>query len=131
GYLFSNSQPRSFLTFTHCQNRCLNKNELLGLVASAGIQKTPHLLPKIVAESDKTLVIQAPDKQPPIHLIAIPKKDIRDISELNAEDKEYLTDVYAILGKIVREKKLTNYRIVTNGIGYQDKTYLHFHLLAE
>lgn len=131
GYLFSDSQPRSFLAVNDCQKKCLNKNELAGLLVSAGIQKAPFLIPNVVIETDKTIVIDSPDIENRIHYIAIPKHDIRDASDLTNSENEYLTDVYAVFGKIIREKKLGNYRIVTNGRGYQSKTYLHFHLLAK
>lgn len=131
GYIFADSKPRSFLAINDCQNRCLNKNELAGLLVSAGIQKTPFLVPSVVIETDKTIVIDSPDTENRIHYIAIPKHDIRDASDLTSGEKEYLTDIYAVFGKLIRENKLVNYKIITNGRGYQSKTYLHFHFLAQ
>lgn len=131
GYLFSSSQPRSFLAVHQCQNRCLNPNELAGLIGSAGIQKLPHIIPVIVFETDKTVVIESPIKQARTHYVVLPKRDIRDASDLTNDDKEYLADAYAVLGKMIREKKLEKYKITTNGRGYQHVTYLHFHLLSQ
>ena len=56
GYLFSQSQPRSFLALNRCQN-CLTHEDLLGLVASVGIQKFPGLMPFVVFETDKTIAV--------------------------------------------------------------------------
>lgn len=131
GYLFSNSQPRSFLAINRCQNRCLNPNELTGLIGSAGIQRLPHVVPIIVFETDRTIVIESPIKQARIHYVALPKKDIRDASDLTSEDNKYLVDLYAVLGKLIRDKKLVKYKIITNGPGYQHVAYLHFHLLSQ
>ena len=47
GYLFSKSQPRSFLALNRCEN-CLSPEDLLGLVASVGIQRFPKLVPSVV-----------------------------------------------------------------------------------
>lgn len=51
GYLFARSLPRSFLALNSCGDQCLRPNDLLGLLASAGIQRTPNWLPFVVAES--------------------------------------------------------------------------------
>ena len=45
-----------------------------------------------------------------------------------AQDAEYLADVFKVTGEIVREKNLVDYQVVTNGPGYQSVSYLHFHL---
>ena len=56
GYVFSDTQPRSFLALNMCKGTCLRPNELLGLVASVAIQKFPGFVPSIVIETDKTIV---------------------------------------------------------------------------
>lgn len=131
GYLFSNTRPRSFLALNNCAGTCLRTNELLGLATSVGLQKFSGLIPSVVKETDKTLVIESPNPQARLHFLLIPKKDIKNIAELSDEDKEFLMDVFKVAGEIIREKNLLNYRIATNGPGYQTATYLHFHLIAE
>lgn len=130
GYLFSDTRPRSFLALNKCEGTCLQANELLGLAASVGVQKFSALAPSVVKETDKTIVIEHPSPQARLHYLVIPKKDIKNIAELSDADGEYLLDAIKLAGKIIREKNLTNYRITTNGPGYQSATYLHFHLTA-
>jgi len=145
GYLFNQSQPRSFLSLTRCQD-CLSPKDLAGLLASVGIQKLPSLIPFVVLETDKTIVIKNPltevrgsgpfspvkARRPDTTLdyIIIPKKDIKDIGQISKEDAPYLLDAYAVARDIIEKEKLSNYRIYTNGPGFQDVTYLHFHLTS-
>jgi histidine triad (HIT) family protein len=130
GYLFSDSRPRSFLALNHCNGNCFNSNELLGLVASVGIQKFGALAPSVVKETDKTIVIESPTPQARIHYLVIPKKDMKDIASISDTDADYLLDAIKVAGEIIREQNLRNYRLTTNGPGYQTATYLHFHLTA-
>ena len=130
GYLFSDTQPRSFLTFHECQNTCLEQKELLGLLGSVGIQKFPDLIPSLVKETEKTVVIKHPFPQSDLHYVIIPKKDIRDAQDISSEYASYITDAYAVMSAIIREKNLRDYKIITNGPGYQTVGYLHFQLVS-
>ncbi|MBU0546665.1 HIT domain-containing protein [Patescibacteria group bacterium] len=130
GYLFRDVQPRSFLAIDHCDDNCLNPNELLGLIGSVGVQKLPGLIPFIVKETNKTIVIDSPIHEAAIHYIIIPKKDIKDAGDISESDRDYLIDAYAVIGQIIREKNLTRYKIYTNGPSYQTVNYIHFHLLS-
>lgn len=128
GYLFSDTQPRSFLAVNRCEARCLKPNELLGLLASVGIQRFGGQLPGVVAETEKTIVFKHPLPSAPVHLLIIPKRDIRNIADATAADREYITDALLVAGELVRERKLTRYEVTTNGPGVQQAAYLHFHL---
>jgi histidine triad (HIT) family protein len=130
GYLFSDTRPRSFLALNKCAGTCLQANEFLGLLTSVGIQKIPALIPSVVKETDKTIVIESPRPQARIHYLVIPKKDIKNIEELSDADGEYLIDAFKVVQEIVKEKNLSDYRLTTNGPGYQSVTYMHFHLTA-
>lgn len=130
GYLFRDVQPRSFLAIDNCTD-CLNPNELLGLIGSVFLQKFPDLIPLVIKETDKTIVIDSPIHQAPIHYVIIPKRDIKDVSNISESDREYLVDAYTVIGQIIREENLIQYKVYTNGPHYQTITYLHFHLLAD
>jgi histidine triad (HIT) family protein len=130
GYLFANTRPRSFLALSSCERTCLQTNELLGLLTSVGIQRFPGLIPKVVKETDKTIVIEHPRPQARLHYLVIPKRDIKNIAELSDSDNEYLIDAFKVAREIIKENNLTDYRLTTNGPGYQGVTYLHFHLTA-
>jgi histidine triad (HIT) family protein len=128
GYLFSNTRPRSLLALNKCEGKCLNTNELVGLLASVGVQRFSSLVPSVIKETDKTIVIEHPSPHARIHYIVVPKRDIKSIGELSDFDAEYLADVFKVISEIVREKNLVDYQVVTNGPGYQSVSYLHFHL---
>lgn len=130
GYLFSDTQPRSVLALNRCAGTCMQANELMGLLASVGIQKVPALIPSVIVETDKTIVMEHPSPQARAHYLIIPKRDIKNIGEMAEGDQEYLLDVFKVAREIIHEKQLVNYRLNTNGPGYQGVTYLHFHLTA-
>ena len=128
--LFSDTQRRPFLTLRDCEGNCLQPNELVGLMASVGVQKFPELVPGVVKETDKTIVVDQPGAHSGVHYLVIPKRDIRNAAVLSDSDRDSLVDLFAVMGEIIREKKLTDYQILTNGPGYQTVSYLHFHLVA-
>ena len=130
GYLFATSQPRSILTIHRCEN-CLSRADLLGLMASVGMQHFSGLIPFVIFETNKTVVIKHPFATERIHYVFFPKKDIKNIEEISEANAQYLTDAYFAARRIIEEEKLSKYRFLTNGPGYQDVTYLHFHLVAE
>jgi histidine triad (HIT) family protein len=130
GYLFSDTQPRSVLALNKCEGTCLQPNELLGLLTSVGVQKLGVLVPSVIKETDKTVVVEHPSPQARIHYLIIPKRDIKNIGQISDADGPYLLDAFNTASEIIREKNLTNYRLTTNGPGYQGVTYLHFHLTA-
>jgi histidine triad (HIT) family protein len=134
-FLFSDTQPRTFLEVKNCSafsadNNCLSGKELLGLLASIGIQKFPSVLPEVVLETSKTVVLKHPKPETPIHYLIIPKKDIKNIGEISEQDQAYIMDAFAVIRKIAQKEGLFNYQIITNGPGQQQVTYLHFHLMA-
>ncbi len=129
-YLFSDTRPRAFLTLHNCEGDCFRANELVGLLASVGIQRFSGLVPAVVKETDKTIVIEQPGARPGTHYLVIPKKDIKNSGDLSDSDREYLIDAFAVMGEIIRERKLNDYQILTNGPGFQTVAYLHFHLVA-
>lgn len=130
GYLFSASQPRSFLAVHRCQARCWQPSELAGLLASVGILKLGAVLPGIGLETDLTIAVMSPLPQVPVHYLIFPKRDIKDIADLTAEDQAYWRDAFAVIGALVRERGLTRYEVRTNGPDLQQLRYLHFHLLG-
>lgn len=130
GYLFSHTRPRSFLALNRCEGTCLQANELAGLLTSVGIQKFTRFVPSVVKETDKTIVVEHPSPQARLHYLVIPKKDIKNIAELSDTDHEHLIDLFKVVREIIKENNLSDYRVTTNGPGFQGVTYLHFHLTS-
>lgn len=130
GYLFSDTRSRSILALHRCEN-CLHPNEVLGLIASVGIAKTPGLVPSVVLETDKTLAIAHPAPSARRHFVIIPKRDIKNVGEIGAEDEAYLVDSFAVMTELIREYDLSTYRLWSHGPGNQMVAYLHFHLAGK
>jgi diadenosine tetraphosphate (Ap4A) HIT family hydrolase len=130
GYLFSKSEPRSILEVTNCKNRCYKPNEVAGLIMSAAILRGPFVFPNVVRESDTCLAIRHPRPWDRVHYVLFPKQDIRNITTLTLADTPYVMGCFAMIRDLVLQDKLEKYRVYTNGPGYQDVAYLHFHLIA-
>ncbi|MEZ5523520.1 MAG: HIT domain-containing protein [Pseudomonadales bacterium] len=111
--------------------KSLSKKELAGLFASVLVQKTPSLIPRVIAETDRTLVFEHPRPKHKLHYIFMPKTDIQDLGKLGEEDRESLLDLFSAIVSQINKQKLHNYRVWTNGPGRQDVSYLHFHLGAD
>lgn len=131
GLTMKKVQPRSVFALTNCDNTCLGAKDVLGILTSIGIQDLDNFIPEKVAETDKTVVIKNPFPEADIHYLVLPKKDIKDTGQLNSENLEYITDAFKVMNNIILEQHLTDYRIITNGPGLQNTTYLHFHLRAD
>jgi hypothetical protein len=131
GYLFSSSQPRSFLAIPNCEGRCARPNELAGLLASAGILKLPAAIPGVIADSRDCFAIRHPRPEGREHFVLFPKQDIRNIADLTPDDQPFVIGCLALAGELIRAHKLVNYRLHTNGPGLQHIAYLHFHIVAD
>ena len=135
GYAFSQTQSRSLLSINQCQD-CFRPKDLARLIASVGINKFSGLIPDVVFETDKTVVIKNPFRvqhgdfaKGSIDYVIFPKKDIKNIGEISVADAPYIFDAILTARHIIEENKLINYELLTNGPGFQDVSYLHFHLL--
>jgi len=129
-FLFSKTVRRPLIATQDCHisNACLNQKQLLALFASVGLEKFPGSIPGIVMETDKTIVVTDPVSDAKVDYVVIPKKDITDIGNLGSEDTPYLIDAYAVIDQLIARDKAVNYKVLTNGPGFQDVAYLHFHL---
>lgn len=129
GYLLVDIQPRSFLAVKKC-DKCWRTNEILGLMIAADITKDLKLIPDVVHETDRVVVVKHPIPRSRVHYVLFPKKDIKDIADVTDAEQQYISDIVSLIGDIVREEQLDNYRVISNGPGYQTVRYLHFHLLS-
>src|SRR5690349_17142193 len=67
-----------------------NPKDILGLVGTLGIRgMAGHLesIPGVVMETDRTFAIAVPDRWNRVHYVLVPKKDIRDVGQISAEDQ--------------------------------------------
>jgi hypothetical protein len=131
GYATRDVQPRSFLAVDRCDH-CWSPSELAGLLGSIGVQRLGGHLPLVVLETNRTIVMRIPTlSRRGQHYVAGPKRDIRDPAHLAPDDVPYLVDAFAVMGRLVRDRGLHRYRIVTRGPGDQSVNYLHFHLFSD
>ena len=128
-WLFCDTRPRPLLTCKLSRtptDSAFSRSQLAGLLASVLVQKCPHLIPRIVLETDKTLVFKHPRHK--IHYMFVPKRDIKNIGELSAYEGEHIVDLFACMVTCINRLAIRDYKIWSNGPGKQDVAYLHFHL---
>lgn len=98
-----------------------------------GITKMGKILPhQVISETGTLVCFYHPRPEYPIHILLVPKEEIRDLMYLNPEDDEFLRDLFTAVRSLVEELNLQErgYRLVVNGGEYQDFPQLHFHLLS-
>jgi histidine triad (HIT) family protein len=88
---------------------------------------------EIIYEDEQLIAI--PDIAPvaPVHLLIIPKKEIRDLHSLAGEDLIVLQQVVLVAQKLARRYHITDgYRLLTNSGEEAGQTvfHLHFHLIG-
>jgi histidine triad (HIT) family protein len=85
-----------------------------------------------ILETDSLLCFYHPQPTYPVHILLVPKKDIRDLSQLDPMKDEFLPDLFVTVSKLVDELGLEQkgYRLIINGGEYQEFPQLHFHLVS-
>lgn len=84
-----------------------------------------------VLENETCLAIHDIAPRAPIHILIIPKKEIKDFQEL---DPQTMQDLLCFIQEVARKMQLDQkgYRLITNigKDGGQEIPHLHFHLLG-
>jgi diadenosine tetraphosphate (Ap4A) HIT family hydrolase len=130
GMLFHDVQPRRPFT-SEGGLHFWDTSQITGLVGAVMIKDAPALIPGYLFQTERSVAMMypvGPDRRH--HFVVIPKRDIYDAGTLAKGDEPYLIDAFAVLGRLVRERKLVHYKIITNGSGEQLVSYLHFHLVS-
>ena len=127
GYLNSVSKPRSVLALKNCDN-CWHPNEITGIITSVAIQKFPDWVPSVVLETETVIAIRHPAPAARHHYVVFPKRDIKNLSDLELKDRDQVADLHLTIRDLIVKNKLKNYRVWSNGQGIQIIGYLHFHL---
>lgn len=85
---------------------------------------------EVVRETERVLAFHHTRPSYPLHIVIVPKAHVPTLLDL--VDLSIVEEIFAIAQSIVRERRLqeSNYRIVTNGGGFQDSRHLHFHLIS-
>ncbi len=86
-----------------------------------------------VFENERVLVFKDIAPKASVHVLIIPKKEIRCFQEVAHEDLSLVTEMLAIAQKLAVEFGIENgYRLLTNNgrKGGQMVDHLHFHLIG-
>ena len=87
----------------------------------------------IIYEDRLCIIIEDISPQAPIHYLAIPKKMIKGISDLNdTEDKDILGHIMISIRNQMVKMDIKDYRLVINNGSEAGQTvfHLHIHILA-
>ena len=91
-------------------------------------------LPSIIIHDDEhCIVIEDIAPKAPIHLLVIPKKPIKKLSDVKEEDKELLGHLMMVTKKVAEQLNVENaFNVVINNGKEAGQTvfHLHIHLLA-
>ena len=88
---------------------------------------------KILFEDDKCIVIEDIAPKAPTHLLVIPKKPIKKLSEVKPDDKNLLGHLMIVISKITKELNIEDaFNIIINNGEEAGQTvfHLHIHILA-
>lgn len=87
----------------------------------------------IVFENDRMIAIKDLYPVAPVHLLIMPKKEIKDIQSLQPEDYALVGEVVEVAQKLAKEFGVADgYRLLTNNGTSAGQTifHLHFHLIG-
>tara|TARA_Y100000389_G_scaffold201219_1_gene243355 strand:- start:2388 stop:2729 length:342 start_codon:yes stop_codon:yes gene_type:complete len=86
----------------------------------------------IIYEDDLSIIIEDISPQAPIHFLAIPKKEIKGISDMTEADTDIIGHLMLIIKKQMADKDIKDYRLVVNNGSEAGQTvfHLHIHVLA-
>jgi histidine triad (HIT) family protein len=88
---------------------------------------------KKVFENERILAIEDIHPVAPVHILIMPKKEIRNLQSLEPEDFSLLGEIIEVAQKIAKERGLEDgYRLLTNNGPDAGQTifHLHFHLIG-
>jgi histidine triad (HIT) family protein len=85
-----------------------------------------------ISETDSLICFHHPQPVYPVHILLVPKEELRDLTQLKTEDSEILKDLFTTVQSLIAELDLEDkgYRLILNGGEYQDFPQLHFHLTS-
>ena len=83
-------------------------------------------------EDELCIIIEDISPQAPLHYLAIPKKEIIGVSDLDDKDNELMGHLMLTIKKQMQNINVSNYRLVINNGSEAGQTvfHLHIHILA-
>ena len=85
---------------------------------------------KIAYEDDNILAFEDIAPKAPIHILIIPKKEIKTLNDVEQKDAELLGKLILVAKKIAKDKNIDEdgYRLIMNCNEYGGQTVYHIHL---
>lgn len=86
----------------------------------------------IIFEDELCIIIEDISPQAPLHYLAIPKKEIIGVSDLDDKDIDIMGHLMLTIKKQMQHINVSNYRLVINNGSEAGQTifHLHIHILA-
>jgi len=86
----------------------------------------------LLLETPTLAAFHHPEPGYPVHILIVPKRSNKDISEISKADNQFLIDLFETVSNLVGKYNMEEggYRLVVNGGKNQDILLLHFHLIA-
>ncbi len=88
----------------------------------------------IIFENEKVIAFKDINPAAPIHLLIIPKKNIKTINDIEENDKELIGELFLVAKKIAKDYNIdkNGYRLIFNCNDDAGQTvfHIHMHLLA-
>jgi histidine triad (HIT) family protein len=87
---------------------------------------------KIIYEDDRCLAFHDVNPQAPVHVLIIPRKEIRTHDEIQEEDRDLVGHLHVVAANVAKQLQLSSYRLVLNcrEDAGQSVPHLHLHLLG-
>ena len=89
---------------------------------------------EIVYEDDELLAFNDINPQAPVHILIIPKKEIKTLNDIESEDKEIMGKMMLLAKDLAKENNIdkSGYRTVfnCNDDGGQTVFHIHLHLIG-
>ena len=84
----------------------------------------------IVYENDDIIAFNDINPQAPIHVLIVPKKEIKTLKHLEVEDQEIVGKMFIAAKQLAKELNIdkNGYRTVFNCNGHGGQTVFHIHL---
>ena len=86
----------------------------------------------LLYEDEIAIAFNDTNPQAPTHILVIPKKEIKKLSEADPTDKDLLGHLLLVVKNITDKYQIKDYRVVINNGSEAGQTvfHLHLHILA-
>ena len=81
-----------------------------------------------VYSDDQCLAFRDIQPQAPIHILVIPRKEIKNLNEAETEDSKLLGHLMLVATKVAKREGLKDWRLVVNNGSDAGQTVFHLHL---